>query len=71
VPGIVDDVVYIGPTTQVRVRLPHGPAIQALLLNEDGARDLTSGTAVSVGFHPDAVRVLTRDRAPDRVQTAV
>ena len=71
VPGIVDDVVYIGPTTQVRVRLPHGPAIQALLLNEDGARDLTSGTAVSVGFHPDAVRVLTRDSAPVRVQTAV
>ncbi|MFZ0324323.1 MAG: ABC transporter ATP-binding protein [Actinomycetes bacterium] len=71
IPGIVDTVVYIGPTTQVRVRLPHGPAVQALLMNEDGARDLESGTPVHVGFHPDALRVLVRESAAEPVTAAV
>ncbi len=61
IPGIVDNVVYIGPTTQVRVRLPHGPAVQAMLINEDGARDLASGTPVTLGIGPDSIRVLQRD----------
>jgi spermidine/putrescine transport system ATP-binding protein len=64
--GIVDDVVYVGPTTQARIRLPHGPAIQALIVNAEGASALTSGTAVTVSLQPEAVRLLKRD--PDRHQ---
>jgi spermidine/putrescine transport system ATP-binding protein len=60
-PGIVDEVTYIGPTTQVRIRLPHGPAVQALMVNEDGARTLKSGEPVTLGVTPEAVRVLQTD----------
>ncbi len=60
-PGIVDDVTYVGPVTQVRVRLPHGPAVQALVMNDAGASDLVSGTPVTLGMDAEAVRLLKRD----------
>jgi spermidine/putrescine transport system ATP-binding protein len=60
-PGIVDDVTYIGPVTQVRVRLPHGPAVQALVMNDAGASTLVSGTPVTLGLDAASVRLLKRD----------
>jgi spermidine/putrescine transport system ATP-binding protein len=65
IPGIVDQVVYVGPVSQVRIRLPHGPAVQALLMNEDGAPTLTSGTPVKLGIDADAIRILQRDVAAE------
>ena len=64
VPGIVDEVVYVGPVSQVKVRLPHGPAVQALLMNDTGAPTLESGTPVTLGLDADAIRLLKRDDTP-------
>jgi TOBE domain len=58
VPAIVDNVVYVGATTQVRVRLPHGPAVQVLLVNDEHRDDLRPGTAVTVGLPAEALRLL-------------
>jgi spermidine/putrescine transport system ATP-binding protein len=60
VPAIVDNVVYVGATTQVRVRLPHGPAVQALLVNDDSRDELRPGAAVTVGLPTEALRLLDR-----------
>jgi spermidine/putrescine transport system ATP-binding protein len=64
VPGIVDRLVYVGATTQVAVRLPHGPSIQALLVSGGELDGLTPGTPVEVGCPPEAIRVLARNPAP-------
>jgi spermidine/putrescine transport system ATP-binding protein len=60
IPAIVDNVVYVGATTQVRVRLPHGPAVQALLVNDDSREELRPGAAVTVGLPAEALRLLDR-----------
>jgi spermidine/putrescine transport system ATP-binding protein len=59
-PAIVDNVVYVGATTQVRVRLPHGPAVHALLVNDDSRDELRPGTAVTLGLPAEALRLLGR-----------
>jgi spermidine/putrescine transport system ATP-binding protein len=64
VPGIVDQVVYVGPVTQVKIRLPHGPAVQVLIMNDAGASELESGTPVTLGMDAEAVRLLKRDDTP-------
>jgi spermidine/putrescine transport system ATP-binding protein len=56
--GLIDRLVYLGSTTQVAVRLPHGAIVQALVTNADGAVELASGTAVSVQLPADALRLL-------------
>ena len=61
VPAIVDDVVYVGAVTQVKARLSHGPAIQALVMNEDGASTLRTGDAVVLGIDAEAIRLLAQD----------
>jgi hypothetical protein len=63
-PGIVDEVIYVGPISQVKIRLPHGPAVQALLMNDAGASTLTSGTPVTLGLDAESVRLLKRDETP-------
>jgi spermidine/putrescine transport system ATP-binding protein len=63
-PGIVDEVIYIGPVSQVKIRLPHGPAVQALMMNEAGASTLSSGTPVTLGLGPESVRLLKVDDSP-------
>jgi spermidine/putrescine transport system ATP-binding protein len=60
IPAIVDNVVYVGATTQVRLRLPHGPAVQALLVNDDSREELRPGCAVTVGLPTEALRLLDR-----------
>ena len=57
-PGMIDRLVYLGATTQVAIRLPHGATLHALLTNADGAVDLASGTPVTVELPVEAVRVI-------------
>jgi ABC-type Fe3+/spermidine/putrescine transport system ATPase subunit len=72
VPGMVDRAVFLGSTTQVRVRLPHGAVVQSLVTNASVQRGLTSGQAVSVHLPADALRVLsTSASAPAEVPAKV
>jgi spermidine/putrescine transport system ATP-binding protein len=59
VPGMVDKAVFLGSTTQVSVRLPHGAVVQSLVTNASVEGGLTSGQAVSVHLPPEALRVLS------------
>ncbi|MEU8852308.1 ABC transporter ATP-binding protein [Streptomyces sp. NPDC048564] len=60
-PCVVDRLVYVGATTQVMARLPHGPALRVLVVN-DSDRDLLSpGTPALVSCAPEAIRVLAKD----------
>jgi spermidine/putrescine transport system ATP-binding protein len=68
VPAIVDKLVYVGATTQVLVRLAHGPAVHVLLVNDSDHDHLRPGTAVSLILPPDALRLL--DPAPADRSTA-
>ena len=61
VPAMVERLVYVGPTTQVHLRLPHGAALQALVANHDGRPEWAAGTPVSATLPPDALRVLAND----------
>ncbi|MCI0689413.1 MAG: ABC transporter ATP-binding protein [Sporichthyaceae bacterium] len=58
IPGMVDRLVYLGPTTQVVVTLPHGPQIQALVTNDADEQMYPPGTPVTVTFPQDALRLL-------------
>jgi spermidine/putrescine transport system ATP-binding protein len=62
VPAIVDNLVYIGATTQVVARLPHGPAVYALVVNDSDvdADHLRPGAPVTLGLPVDALRLLER-----------
>ena len=62
--GLVDRLVYLGATTQVAVRLPHGAVVQALVANTDGAFDLATGSAVALELPRDAVRLLGPQTGP-------
>ena len=58
VPAMIDTVVYVGATTQVVARLPHGPAIQVIVINDAEHTDLRPGTAVTLVLPVDALRLL-------------
>jgi spermidine/putrescine transport system ATP-binding protein len=59
IPGMIDRTVFLGSTTQVMVRLPHGPVIQALYKNQvTGEEPYEIGDAVSVGLPSDSLRIL-------------
>jgi spermidine/putrescine transport system ATP-binding protein len=62
-PAIVDKLVYVGATTQVVVRLPHGPAVHALLVNDSDHEHLAPGTAVALTLPPNALRLLEASHA--------
>ena len=64
VPGMVDRAVFLGSTTQVKVRLPHGAVIQSLVTNASVRGGLTSGQPVSVRLPPEALRVLSASSSP-------
>jgi spermidine/putrescine transport system ATP-binding protein len=59
VPGMVDRTVFLGSTTQVIVRLPHGAVVQSLVTNASVQGGLTSGQSVSVTMPSQALRVLS------------
>ncbi len=58
VPGMVERLVYLGPATQVILRLAPGAVLQALLQNDGGRAKRAQGTPVHAFLAPDALRVL-------------
>jgi spermidine/putrescine transport system ATP-binding protein len=64
VPAIVDKLVYVGATSQVLVRLAHGPAVHVLLVNDSDHDHLRPGEPVTLSMPPAAVRLLAPAPAP-------
>jgi spermidine/putrescine transport system ATP-binding protein len=64
-PGMIDRLVYLGPTTQVVVRLPHGDSVQVLVANTDEHIAHEPGTPVTLVLPADALRVLPVDERLD------
>jgi ABC-type Fe3+/spermidine/putrescine transport system ATPase subunit len=60
-PGMVEEVVYLGFHQEVRVRLATGTLLKADVPNEDGAVEYEQGDPVSVHLPPKHVRVLAAD----------
>ena len=58
IPGMIERVVYVGPVTQLIVRLAPGDRIHSTLQNEGREVPYAQGTPVSVHFPDDALRVL-------------
>ena len=63
-PGMVDRTVFLGSTTQVMVRLPHGGVVQSLITNTAGSESFAAGQPVTVGLPSEALRVLAA--SPDQ-----
>jgi spermidine/putrescine transport system ATP-binding protein len=65
-PGLVDHVVYLGPTTHVVVRLSDGQTLLAAVPNAVGPASgwYTPGSPVSAHVHPEACRLLPPDTRP-------
>jgi spermidine/putrescine transport system ATP-binding protein len=61
VPAMVERTVYVGPITQLIVRLAPGDRIQVMIPNRGDEGDWPQGTALAVHFPPDALRVLPAD----------
>jgi len=57
-PGMVERLVYLGPMTQLIVRLAHGEAVQAVVQNAGDALPWRQGTPVAAHLPADALRVL-------------
>ena len=55
---MIERVVYVGSVLHVFVTLAPGERIQAWITNDGDAAPFAQGTAVSVSFPPDALRVL-------------
>jgi hypothetical protein len=58
IPGVVDRVVFLGSTTQLLVRLPHGALLQSLVTNTAGSDSPGSGQPVTVHLPQQSLRVL-------------
>ena len=58
IPAMVDRVVFLGATTQLTVRLPHGDVLQSLVTNTGRDDSLSSGQPVTVHLPPESLRVL-------------
>ncbi len=63
-PGMVDRTVFLGSTTQVMVRLPHGAVVQSLITNSTPREDLVVGHPVTVGLPAESLRVLAVSSRP-------
>ena len=68
IPGMIDGAVFLGSTTQVMVRLPHGGVLQSLVTNSARRDDLSTGQPVTVHLAPESLRVLA---ASDRARPAL
>jgi spermidine/putrescine transport system ATP-binding protein len=66
IPGMVDGVVFLGSTTQLKVRLPHGALLQSLVTNSGSDDHLATGQPVTVHLPPASLRVLSSS-APEPV----
>jgi len=61
VPAMVERTVYVGPVTQLIVRLAPGDQIQVMVANRGDEGEWRQGTPVSAFLPPDAIRVLSSD----------
>jgi spermidine/putrescine transport system ATP-binding protein len=59
VPAMVERTVFLGSTTQITVRLPHGAVVQSLVTNASAHGTFTTGQAVSVHLPTGALRLLS------------
>jgi spermidine/putrescine transport system ATP-binding protein len=62
-PGMVDRTVFLGSTTQVQIRLPHGAMVQSLVTNTADRDNLTTGQPVTVCLPSESLRVLASSTA--------
>jgi ABC-type Fe3+/spermidine/putrescine transport system ATPase subunit len=64
-PGMVDGVVFLGSTTQVMVRLPHGAVLQSLVTNDPRRDSRATGQPVTVHLPTQSLRLLaSADQEP-------
>jgi spermidine/putrescine transport system ATP-binding protein len=64
-PGMVDSVVFLGSTTQLMIRLPHGAVLQSLVTNSARQDNLATGQPVTVHLPSESLRVLASpDESP-------
>jgi spermidine/putrescine transport system ATP-binding protein len=65
-PGLVDHVVYLGPTTHVVVRLSDGQTLLSAVPNSIGPASVwyQPGSPVRAHVHPEACRLLPADTRP-------
>jgi spermidine/putrescine transport system ATP-binding protein len=64
-PGMVESAVFLGSTTQVMVRLPHGAVLRSLVTNDARRDSLATGQPVTVHLPPQSLRVLaSADQVP-------
>jgi hypothetical protein len=63
---MVDGAVFLGSTTQLTIRLPHGAVLQSLVTNSSGRQDLATGQPVTVHLPSQSLRLLVAsvDQAP-------
>src|ERR1700734_1171943 len=71
VPALVDRLVFLGPATQVMLRLATGASLQALQQNDGEPLDLVQGTPVHAYLPADALRVLAGASVPVAASAAV
>jgi hypothetical protein len=57
-PGMVDRTVFLGSTTQVMVRLPHGAVLQSLMTNNAASEMYSAGQPVTVCLPAQSLRIL-------------
>ena len=57
-PGMVDSAVFLGSTTQLMIRLPHGAVLQSLVTNSARRDSLATGQPVTVHLPSQSLRVL-------------
>jgi spermidine/putrescine transport system ATP-binding protein len=62
IPGMVDRAVFLGSTTQVKVRLPQGAVVQSLVTNSAMQDSLATGQPVTVHLPAQSLRVLAPSR---------
>jgi spermidine/putrescine transport system ATP-binding protein len=64
IPGLVDRCVFLGSTTQLMVRLPHGEVLQSLVTNTSRGSAPAAGQPVTVHLPPQSLRVLAAAGGP-------
>jgi spermidine/putrescine transport system ATP-binding protein len=57
-PGMVDSAVFLGSTTQLTIRLPHGAVLQSLVTNSARRDRVATGQPVTVFLPSQSLRVL-------------
>jgi spermidine/putrescine transport system ATP-binding protein len=64
IPGLVDRSVFLGSTTQLMVRLPHGEVLQSLVTNTSRGSAPAAGQPVTVHLPSQSLRVLAATERP-------